>query len=263
LVGSGAAVDAQRAVGVCWPDLDAYVGAALEKGVSRSSATGRQSCPHTPFAHTWPVAQAVPALEPEQAPLAPQWVASVRGSTHALPQTSRPDWQVSAHAPFVHTWPTVHAVPALAPEQSPLAPQWVASVRGFTHVPPHTRRPAWQGRAHAPFVHTWPTVHAVPALAPVQSPLAPQWVGLVRGSTQAPLQARRPDWQVEMHAPFEQCIPTSQELPQAPQLRLSIFSSTQTPPQVRNPPSHEVLRAQPASAATASRTGRKRARSFI
>jgi len=48
---------------------------------------------------------------------------------------------------------------------------------------------------HTPDVQVWPEPQAAPAEAPLQVPLAPQWDGLIRGSTQVPPQLTRPAWQ--------------------------------------------------------------------
>src|SRR5512137_2459051 len=65
-----------------------------------------------------------------------------------------------------------------------------------------------QLRAHEPAWQVSPAAQVVPAFAPAQSPLAPQWVALVSGSRQAPPQATWPDvaqvqvpaWQVSQEA---------------------------------------------------------------
>jgi hypothetical protein len=76
-----------------------------------------------PPAHTVPAAQVVPALAPLQSDLAPQYALSVFGSTHAPLQLICPLGQLTTHAPPEQTLPAGHTAPALAPVQSPEAPQ--------------------------------------------------------------------------------------------------------------------------------------------
>jgi len=61
--------------------------------------------------------------------------------------------------------------------------------------PPQNTCPAGQA-AHTPPVHTCAEPHDVPAFAPAQSPVAPQWLGSVVGSTHVPSQATCPGGQL-------------------------------------------------------------------
>src|SRR5512137_2116619 len=209
LVGRGAAIDPQKAVGTSGFVPDANGGRSVAKGASRSRATGWQIDEQVPLWQVWPAAQAVPACVPEQSPLAPQWVALVRGSTHEPPQAICPETG-QAQAPPWQVSPAAQAVPACVPEQVPLAPQWVASVCGSTQALPQASRPAWQGRVQAPLVQT---------------------------------------------------VPTPQMLPQEPQLRLSDPVCTQTPPQDTLLLEQVEATLQPDSAASARESSRKFVRS--
>lgn len=65
-------------------------------------------------------------------------------------------------------------------------------------------------------------------LAPLHIlPHAPQWLGLLLVSTQAPLQLCRPLRQV--HLPAVQIWPVVQAVPQVPQLAASFWTSIQAP----------------------------------
>ena len=87
--------------------------------------------------------------------------------------------------------PAPHVVPADAPVQVPLAPQWAESVCGFTHAPPQLTSP--DGHWQVPAVQTNPALQDVPADAPVQVPLAPQCAASVCGFTHVPPQLTSPD----------------------------------------------------------------------
>ena len=80
------------------------------------------------------------------------------------------DW----HVPALQNWPEAQTVPAAAPLQVPLAPQWAGLVWGSTQVPPQFTRPAWQETWQVPALQTCPAPQTVPALAPLHVPLAPQ-----------------------------------------------------------------------------------------
>lgn len=119
--------------------------------------------------HTWPELHALP--HPPQFP----------GSVAKLVQKAVvPDPQAfgapsgQAHAPALHTSPAAQATPAFAPRQSPEAPQKRGDVAGSTHCPPQDTSPEAQLAPQAPPLQTSPLGHVVPALAPVQSPEAPQ-----------------------------------------------------------------------------------------
>jgi len=80
-----------------------------------------------PFAQTLPAAQDMPALPPPtpHAPVAPQLVRLVNGSTHTPPQLICRPGQETEHVPFPHTVPAAHGVPAVPPAtpQPAVAPQ--------------------------------------------------------------------------------------------------------------------------------------------
>jgi hypothetical protein len=66
-------------------------------------------------------------------------------------------------------------------------------VDGSTQVPLQSISPAGQETAHTPEpLQTWPDGQAVPALAPVHAPEAPQNCRSVIGLTQVPLHSTRP-----------------------------------------------------------------------
>ena len=75
-------------------------------------------------------------------------------------------------------------------QRVPQRPQLVASVRVFTHAPPHEVCPA--GQAHAPFMQVSPPEHDLPQ--------APQLVLSVRVFTHAPPQAVWPEGQAQAPA---------------------------------------------------------------
>ena len=163
-----------------------------------------QVSPQTPPLHTWPAAHVVPTLPPWQVVLAPQNSLLVLGSTQVPLQLMSPGWHVRWQTPAVHTCPEGHAMPALAPLQSVVAPQKARLVFGSMQVPPQLRRPAWQVKPHAPPEQTCPAWHVVPTVAPAQAPLAPQnWLFVV-GS---------------MHAPPQLISPAGHEMVQAPLLQ--------------------------------------------
>jgi len=87
-------------------------------------------------------------------------------------------------------------VPALPPvvPQPGLAPQWPRSVIGSTHVPPQLICEPGHDTPQLPLLQTVPPVQCAPALLePTTHPaVAPQKLGLVRGSMQVPLQLTRP-----------------------------------------------------------------------
>jgi hypothetical protein len=147
---------------------------------------------HFPAEQTVPLGQAFPAFAPAQSPLAPQCALLVAGSMHVPPHWTCPAKHVTAHLPPEQTVPLAQAVPALAPEHAPLAPQWALSVLGSMQLPPHSIVPLGQLSAHVPAAQTLPAAQAAPALAPAQSPLAPQCALLVAGSMQVPSQATSP-----------------------------------------------------------------------
>ena len=58
---------------------------------------------------------------------------------------------LATHVPPVQVLPPVQTAPALAPEQSPVAPQCWGLRSGSTQLLPHARLP--DGQAHVPAVH--------------------------------------------------------------------------------------------------------------
>ena len=89
-------------------------------------------------------------------------------------QATWPAAHVARQTPFWHVVPDAQTLPALAPVQSPVAPQYALFVVGSMHFPPQLTSPATHVSWQLPFVHTLPLGQAVPAFAPVQSPEAPQ-----------------------------------------------------------------------------------------
>jgi hypothetical protein len=91
-----------------------------------------QDTTQLPAAQTCPPLQVVPALLPgvpfTQVPVAPQWVGSLLGSTHAPPQLMSGDAHEAPHVPEEQTVPAPQVLPAvpgagLIVSQSPEAPQ--------------------------------------------------------------------------------------------------------------------------------------------
>jgi hypothetical protein len=83
---------------------------------------------HAPPVHTCPIAvQSVPVPlpgDPSQSPAAPQWVASVAGTTQAPLQLIWPEGHETTHEEPLQTLPVnAQLVPALAPMQVVEAPQ--------------------------------------------------------------------------------------------------------------------------------------------
>ena len=189
-----------------------------------------------------------------QSPVAPQKARLVCGSTQVPPQSRRPDWQVRAQAPLLQTWPAEQTVPSLLPPptlvQSPVAPQWPLSVSGSTQTPPQLTLPVGQEVAQAPPVQMLPAGQTAPSLLPPptleQSPVAPQKVRLVLGSTQVPPQLTRPDWQDSWQVDPLQTWPAGQVAPAlpapatpqpvvAPQYWRLVVGSMQVPLQLTRP----------------------------
>jgi hypothetical protein len=113
---------------------------------------------------------------------------------------------------FTQTSPAPHVAPALGPMQLPLAPQFIRFERGSMQLPPQSTVPAGHIARHAPPEHTCAPMHVVPALAPAQSPLAPQNAGSVEGSTQRPPQKMLPAVQLVRHRPLTQLCPAMQRV---------------------------------------------------
>ncbi len=88
--------------------------------------------------------------------------------------------QVCTQLPAEQSWPSPQAVPFVAEEQVPEAPQCARSVNESMQWPPQFTRPAAQVTAHAPFEQTLPASQTVPHV--------PQfWLSLFN-STHEPLQ---------------------------------------------------------------------------
>jgi hypothetical protein len=85
-----------------------------------------------------------------------------------------PGWQLVAQVPWLQMLPLWQTVPAFTPLQFPEAPQKMLLVSGSVHRPLQSTRPAWQESLQTPALHANPGAHTVPALIPVQLPLAPQ-----------------------------------------------------------------------------------------
>jgi hypothetical protein len=115
-------------------------------------------------------------------------------------------------------------------------------------VPLQLTCPAWHDTWQVLLLHTCPDVHAVPAVAPLHAPDAPQWALLVVGSMHVPLQliceAGHETWHVPLlqTCPEEHAAPAFAPLhvPDAPQyVRLDV-GSIQVPLQLICPAWHET-----------------------
>ena len=119
------------------------------------------------------------------------------------------------------------------------------------HVPPQLIWLPGQETLHVPPLHTLPFVHALPALPPPfpQSPVAPQCVGLSRGSMQVPPQFTWLPGHDTWHEPALHTLPLVHADPAlpppiphaavAPQFDRLVSGSTQVPPQLISFPGHE------------------------
>jgi hypothetical protein len=139
--------------------------------------------------------------------------------THVLPQRFSPVAHVRTwQAPLVHT--------ELPGQTLPHRPQLRGSVCRLVQVVPHATCPE-------PHEHCPPT-----QLPPIEHCRlhAPQLSSSVAVSTQALLQFASPAAQVPEHAPREHTgAVTGHTLPQAPQLRGSVWLEVHTPPLQRMP----------------------------
>ncbi len=158
-----------------------------------------------PAEQTVPAAHEAPAAVPVQLPVAPQYAGLVSGSTHDPPQKTRPAGHSHAAEPPLEggaqSWPPVQMLPALPAPLSPhpaLAPQCDRFEFGSMHDPPQSTRPgaheSWHVATAPPpgAEHTVPGPHDEPALPTPPTPhcpVAPQYAGLVFGSTHAPPQS--------------------------------------------------------------------------
>ena len=145
--------------------------------------------------------------------------------------------------PPLHTCPATQATPALAPAQSPEAPQLPRLVAGFdtaaAAVDLRSRARNGAGTRRADLTGGAGRAGAAPG-AP-QPAVAPQLVRLVIGLTQLPPQLIWPAGHETWQVPLPHTLPAAQALPQAPQLNRSICVLTQEgapaspPPQVTRP----------------------------
>jgi hypothetical protein len=136
---------------------------------------------HTPLAQISPVSeQLVPSLTPAQLPDAPQYVRSVAGSMHVAPHETWPPGQPQVPEEQTAPAPTVLAqlAPLLLPTptlvQLPDAPQKLASLAGFTQLPPQLTCPDGHDTAHALLTQTCPVMlQSVPEepMPPVPQPV--------------------------------------------------------------------------------------------
>jgi hypothetical protein len=91
-----------------------------------------------------------------------------------------------------------HIVPAEPPfcPHPVVAPQWVVSMVGSTHVPPQSTIGGVQVATHAPFEHDAPVAQACPAEPTLETPqpgVAPQFVDEELGSMQPDPHSIMPD----------------------------------------------------------------------
>ena len=144
--------------------------------------------------------------------------------------------------------PVAQEMPALPPVQSADAPQNSLLVIGSMQVSPQATSPGWQLATQTPASQNSPAPHSTPALSPLQSPEAPQKLGLVSGSTQASLHSMSPAAHSRLQTPMpSQRRPSAQALSQAPQLLLSRLRSTQSSPHSVKPSGQPADVPQPAS----------------
>jgi len=127
--------------------------------------------------------------------------------THPALQLEYGYAQAAAHAPPVHTWPALHAVPQV--------PQFAASFRRFEQraaAPvPHCTNGFVQADWQVPWLHS--------GVEPLQTlPQAPQLFGSPRTFTQLDPHWVRPVAQLTVtHAPETQAWPPAQAVPHLPQ----------------------------------------------
>jgi len=152
-------------------------------------------------------------------PQDPQLRLLVSRFTQALPHRVRPDAQVRGwHTPAVQT--------ELPAQTRPHRPQLRGSVWVFVHEVPHTTWPVPQ--EHWPLTQLPPSEHCM--LQP------PQLSTSLDVFTQALLQFVSPATQPEVHMPREHTgAVAGHTLPQAPQLRGSLWLAVHTPPLQRIP----------------------------
>jgi hypothetical protein len=123
--------------------------------------------------------------------------------------------------------PVVHVVAAFVTAGQACAqePQLAGSVCSFTQKPLHSEKPVLQENEHAWLVHTALAL-TTPVVQVLHAPPFPQAVGVVP---------------VEQTPDAQQPLP--QDVPQAPQLFESVFSSTHAPLQLVKPVLHATTHA--------------------
>jgi hypothetical protein len=99
---------------------------------------------------------------------------------------------------------------------APHAPQFWKSVARSTQLIPQGVSPVAHSAAQAPSEQCWPVAHAAAQ--------APQWIGSEARSTQSVPHRDKPVRQAQLAAAHSCCA--LQALPQVPQLRLSVCTST-------------------------------------
>jgi hypothetical protein len=136
---------------------------------------------HAPLTQICPRGkQSVPSLTPAQLPVAPQNVRSVAGSMHVPPHETWAPGQ--AQVPVEQTAPVPTVLPQLAPAllptpmlvQLPDAPQKLASMAGFTQLPPQLTCPDGHDTTHALLTQTCPArLQSVPGepMPPLPQPV--------------------------------------------------------------------------------------------
>lgn len=157
----------------------------------------------------------------------PQFSLSFCRSTHELPHLARPEPQLIAHAPLLHTCPPM--------QRFPHAPQFCAldckSVQTWPIIPAgHASVPA--AHAQLPLVHVAPNAHWFPQL--------PQLPLLVWRLTQVlPMRPEHdvsPVVQPVWHAPATHMFPPPQRTPHDPQLFGSLCVLVHCPLHIASPP---------------------------
>jgi hypothetical protein len=155
------------------PQYARSVAATMHVPLQLTCPTGHE-VEHEPVLHTSPAGQLVPSLAPWQLPVAPQKSRSEAGWMQLPPQLICVPPQDTWQSPAEQTSPAGQTFPSLAPVQSPDAPQKLRLESGSTQLPTHSTRLMGQESWQAPSEQTSPEAQAVPSLAPVQSPEAPQ-----------------------------------------------------------------------------------------
>jgi hypothetical protein len=169
---------------------------------------------HLLIVHVFPPVQA--------SPQPPQLSVLDVVSIHAFTQSVRVGSHVALHALALHTSPALHLVAH--------APQWSGSLVSSEQTPPQSVA-VGEVHTHIAFEHVKP--------APQTLPHAPQLLGSLSSFTHWPPQSTLPfellapasplpPQPPAVHVPERQTSPFAHLLLQAPQLRLSTVTSTQT-----------------------------------